>query len=66
MLWKYLYRYAKKHQARGNGFGYGMVYPNNPQSVARRCLRVITKIAAEILMNSGWDMATGEKDLTIR
>lgn len=25
VLWKYLYRYARKHQARGNGFGYGLV-----------------------------------------
>lgn len=29
VLWKYFYRYAKKYQARGNGFGYGMVYSNN-------------------------------------
>ncbi|XPE41727.1 hypothetical protein ACNKHK_12805 [Shigella flexneri] len=28
VLWKYLYRYAKKHQARGNGFGYGMEHPS--------------------------------------
>ena len=27
VLWKYLYRYAKKHQAKGNGFGFGMVNP---------------------------------------
>jgi site-specific DNA-cytosine methylase len=30
VLWKYLYRYARKHQARGNGFGYGLVDPGNP------------------------------------
>ncbi len=30
VLWKYLYRYARKHQARGNGFGYGLVDPANP------------------------------------
>jgi DNA (cytosine-5)-methyltransferase 1 len=34
-LWKYLYNYAKKHQAKGNGFGYGLVDPTNPASVAR-------------------------------
>ncbi|XPE23552.1 hypothetical protein ACNKHM_24085 [Shigella sonnei] len=43
--WKYLCRYANKHQARGNGFGYGMVYPNNPQSVTRMLSAVITKMA---------------------
>ncbi len=45
VLWKYLYRYAKKHQARGNGFGYGMVYPKIRKASPVRCLRVITKMA---------------------
>ena len=62
VLWKYLYRYAKKHQARGNGFGYGMVYPNNPQSVTRTLSARYYKDGAEILIDRGWDMATGEKD----
>lgn len=62
VLWKYLYRYAKKHQARGNGFGYGMVYPNNPQSVTRTLSARYYKDGAEILIDRGWDMATSEKD----
>lgn len=62
VLWKYLYRYAKKHQVRGNGFGYGMVYPNNPQSVTRTLSARYYKDGAEILIDRGWDMATGEKD----
>lgn len=60
VLWKYLYRYAKKHQARGNGFGYGMVYPDNPDSVARTLSARYYKDGAEILVDRGWDMATGE------
>lgn len=62
VLWKYLYRYAKKHQARGNGFGYGMVYPGNPDSVTRTLSARYYKDGAEILIDRGWDMALGEKD----
>lgn len=28
-LWSYLQRYAEKHRARGNGFGYGLVGPED-------------------------------------
>ena len=28
-LWEYLQAYAAKHKARGNGFGYGLVGPND-------------------------------------
>ena len=28
-LWKYLQDYAKKHQEKGNGFGFGLVGPND-------------------------------------
>lgn len=28
-LWQYLQNYAKKHQAKGNGFGFGLVGPEN-------------------------------------
>ena len=59
VLWKYLYRYAKKHQARGNGFGYGMVYPANPGSVTRTLSARYYKDGAEILIDRGWDMAAG-------
>ncbi|EBH9978195.1 DNA cytosine methyltransferase [Salmonella enterica subsp. arizonae serovar 40:z36:-] len=60
VLWKYLYCYARKHQARGNGFGYGMVYPDNPESVARTLSARYYKDGAEILIDRGWDMAKGE------
>lgn len=60
VLWKYLYRYAKKHQAKGNGFGYGMVYPSNPDSVTRTLSARYYKDGAEILVDRGWNFATGE------
>ncbi|MEB7499033.1 DNA cytosine methyltransferase [Leclercia pneumoniae] len=62
VLWKYLYRYAKKHQAKGNGFGFGMVDPTNPHSVARTLSARYYKDGAEILIDRGWDKALGEKD----
>ncbi len=50
---------CKKHQARGNGFGYGMVYPNF-NSAKRHAYAVcaLSKDGAEILIDRGWDMAT--------
>ena len=62
VLWKYLYRYAKKHQARGNGFGYGLVDPTRVDSVARTLSARYYKDGAEILIDRGWDKALGEKD----
>lgn len=62
ILWKYLYRYAKKHQAKGNGFGFGMVDPANPHSVTRTLSARYYKDGAEILIDRGWDKALGEKD----
>ena len=62
VLWKYLYRYAKKHQAKGNGFGFGMVNPLNPDSVTRTLSARYYKDGAEILIDRGWDKALGEKD----
>ncbi|WP_054180739.1 DNA cytosine methyltransferase [Trabulsiella odontotermitis] len=61
VLWKYLYRYAKKHQARGNGFGFGMVDPTNPHSVARTLSARYYKDGAEILVDRGWDKPLGEQ-----
>ncbi len=61
-LWKYLYNYAKKHQAKGNGFGYGLVDPTNPASVARTLSARYYKDGAEILIDRGWDKALGERD----
>lgn len=66
VLWKYLYRYAKKHQAKGNGFGFGMVNPNDPHSVTRTLSARYYKDGAEILIDRGWDKALGEKISTIR
>ncbi|HEY4436557.1 MAG TPA: DNA cytosine methyltransferase [Lelliottia sp.] len=60
VLWKYLYRYAKKHQAKGNGFGFGMVDPTNPHSVTRTLSARYYKDGAEILIDRGWDKALGE------
>ncbi|WP_374952017.1 DNA cytosine methyltransferase [Citrobacter rodentium] len=62
VLWKYLYRYAKKHQAKGNGFGYGMVSPSDPNSVTRTLSARYYKDGAEILIDRGWDFARGEKN----
>ncbi|MRT13785.1 DNA (cytosine-5-)-methyltransferase [Enterobacteriaceae bacterium RIT711] len=61
-LWKYLYYYAKKHQAKGNGFGYGLVDPQNPASVARTLSARYYKDGAEILIDRGWDKSLGEED----
>lgn len=52
----------KSTEARGNGFGYGMVYPDNPDSVTRTLSARYYKDGAEILIDRGWDMALGEKD----
>ncbi|SNY79528.1 DNA cytosine methyltransferase [Enterobacter sp. CC120223-11] len=62
VLWKYLYRYAKKHQARGNGFGYGLVDPTRASSVARTLSARYYKDGAEILVDRGWDKALGEQN----
>lgn len=61
-LWDYLYRYALKHQAKGNGFGYGLVDPQNPASVARTLSARYYKDGAEILVDRGWDKALGVQD----
>ncbi|WP_168403726.1 DNA cytosine methyltransferase [Erwinia amylovora] len=61
-LWKYLYHYAKKHQARGNGFGYGLVDPALENGVVRTLSARYYKDGSEILIDRGWDKATGERD----
>lgn len=61
-LWKYLYLYAKKHQARGNGFGYGLVDPASEQGVVRTLSARYYKDGSEILIDRGWDKALGEED----
>lgn len=62
VLWKYLYRYAQKHQQKGNGFGYGLVDPTRANSVARTLSARYYKDGAEILIDRGWDRSLGEKD----
>lgn len=49
-LWKYLQAYAEKHRAAGNGFGYGMVTPND---IARTLSARYYKDGSEILVSRG-------------
>lgn len=46
-LWDYLQGYAKKHQAKGNGFGFGLV---GPDDVARTLSARYYKDGSEILV----------------
>lgn len=61
-LWKYLYNYAKKHQEKGNGFGFGLVSPSNPDSIARTLSARYHKDGSEILIDRGWNTELGEQD----
>lgn len=49
-LWAYLQNYKKKHQAAGNGFGFGMV---TPSSVTRTLSARYYKDGSEILFSQG-------------
>lgn len=49
-LWTYLQNYAEKHRAAGNGFGFGLVGPND---VARTLSARYHKDGSEILINQG-------------
>ena len=49
-LWEYLQNYAKKHQAAGNGFGFGLVTRND---VARTLSARYHKDGSEILISQG-------------
>jgi DNA (cytosine-5)-methyltransferase 1 len=46
-LWDYLQRYAEKHRAKGNGFGFGLFGPND---VARTLSARYYKDGSEILI----------------
>ena len=46
-LWKYLQDYAAKHRAKGNGFGYGLV---GPDDIARTLSARYYKDGSEILV----------------
>ncbi|MGI3094358.1 DNA (cytosine-5-)-methyltransferase [Vibrio diabolicus] len=50
-LWNYLYHYALKHQTKGNGFGFGLIDPRNPESVTRTLSARYYKDGSEILIN---------------
>lgn len=49
-LWKYLFNYAAKHKAKGNGFGYGMV---TKKSTSRTLSARYYKDGSEILVKRG-------------
>jgi len=46
-LWNYLQEYAKKHKAKGNGFGFGLIDPNG---ISRTISARYYKDGAEILI----------------
>ncbi|QPB84570.1 DNA (cytosine-5-)-methyltransferase [Pseudoalteromonas rubra] len=50
-LWNYLYHYALKHQSKGNGFGFGLIDPANPNAVTRTLSARYYKDGSEILIN---------------
>jgi DNA (cytosine-5)-methyltransferase 1 len=47
-LWEYLQKYAEKHKARGNGFGFGLV---GPDDTTRTLSARYYKDGSEILLN---------------
>jgi DNA (cytosine-5)-methyltransferase 1 len=49
-LWRYLQDYAKKHKAKGNGFGFGLVTPDD---VSRTLSARYYKDGSEILVSRG-------------
>lgn len=49
-LWRYLQDYADKHRAKGNGFGFGLVKPDD---VARTLSARYFKDGSEILVSQG-------------
>ncbi len=55
-LWEYLHNYAIKHKEKGNGFGFGLV---GPQDTARTLSARYYKDGSEILIDRGWDFAKG-------
>lgn len=59
-LWEYLYNYAKKHQAKGNGFGFGLVGSNDR---ARTLSARYYKDGSEILIDRGYDFSKPLTDL---
>ena len=60
-LWAYLYNYAAKHKAKGNGFGYGMV-KRNTTDVTRTLSARYYKDGSEVLINQDNMKKNKEKD----
>jgi DNA (cytosine-5)-methyltransferase 1 len=58
-LWEYLYNYAAKHKAKGNGFGFGMV-KRNTTDVTRTLSARYYKDGSEVLVNQD-DMKKNKK-----
>ena len=57
-LWRYLQNYADKHKEKGNGFGFGLIDPNHPDSkgaVTRTLSARYFKDGSEILIDTGGD-----------
>lgn len=54
-LWRYLFNYSIKHKAKGNGFGYGLVKPENPHEVTRTLSARYHKDGSEILIDRGFN-----------
>ncbi|MEC8504237.1 MAG: DNA (cytosine-5-)-methyltransferase [Actinomycetota bacterium] len=53
-LWTYLQNYADKHRRKGNGFGFGMVTPDDdPENVTRTLSARYHKDGSEILIDRG-------------
>jgi DNA (cytosine-5)-methyltransferase 1 len=50
-LWEYLFNYAIKHQKKGNGFGFGLVDPNDEDAICRTLSARYYKDGSEILVN---------------
>lgn len=51
-LWEYLFNYAAKHKAKGNGFGFGLTGPGD---VARTLSARYHKDGSEILVDRGFN-----------
>ena len=51
-LWEYLFNYAIKHKAKGNGFGYGLVKAGD---ITRTLSARYYKDGSEILIDRGYD-----------
>ena len=52
-LWNYLQGYAAKHRAKGNGFGFGLVDPNDREVTTRTLSARYHKDGSEILVDTG-------------